>query len=385
MDSKNSGFSVVDVETTGFGKHDRVIEIGVVTLNAKYEVLDEYETLIDPQRDLGPTHVHGIKPSMVSMAPTFDEVAQSLAARLANRVVVAHNLTFDTRMLTQEYRRIKATCQPGSGICTLKLTRQKLPAACQQLGIEPPCHHRALEDARACANILKTLQPRVHSSPLMLAEVPGEFSVRTHRRPPEAEASVFDRLRGRIVFDEGDTRLVQYMDLLDWVLDDLVLTSAEQKSLNAFAKQFDLSRDEVSKAHLQYFQAMVAGAEKDGVITKEEYESLRFVAESLGISRELVPPPSPELSGFDQIPGGSAICFTGSFMDECGNQLPKVSLESMATHAGFRVVASVTKAGCDVVVAQDPCASSGKARNARKYGIPILALDDFLKLLSADK
>ena len=36
MDHLN-GYAVIDLETTGFGKYDRVLEIGVVLLDAAYE------------------------------------------------------------------------------------------------------------------------------------------------------------------------------------------------------------------------------------------------------------------------------------------------------------------------------------------------------------
>ena len=51
---------VVDVETTGFGKRDKVVEIAMVAMDAEsWEVLDEYDTLLNPERDVGATGVHG--------------------------------------------------------------------------------------------------------------------------------------------------------------------------------------------------------------------------------------------------------------------------------------------------------------------------------------
>jgi DNA polymerase III epsilon subunit-like protein len=75
-------FAVVDVETTGLYNSDRVVEVAVVTITADGRVVDEWDTLINPQRDVGPTHIHRITPSMVSAAPTFEEIAVALARRL---------------------------------------------------------------------------------------------------------------------------------------------------------------------------------------------------------------------------------------------------------------------------------------------------------------
>ena len=62
---------VVDVETTGFGAHDRIVEIAVITLDPEtWETQDEYDTLINPERDVGPTGVHGVTAGMVEPEPT---------------------------------------------------------------------------------------------------------------------------------------------------------------------------------------------------------------------------------------------------------------------------------------------------------------------------
>lgn len=52
----NAGFAVVDVETTGLfpGSH-RVAEIAVVYVEADGTVSNRWETLVNPQRDLGPS------------------------------------------------------------------------------------------------------------------------------------------------------------------------------------------------------------------------------------------------------------------------------------------------------------------------------------------
>ena len=50
-----NSFVVIDCETTGLGRHDRIVEIAALTLDPKtWELVDEYDTLINPERDLGP-------------------------------------------------------------------------------------------------------------------------------------------------------------------------------------------------------------------------------------------------------------------------------------------------------------------------------------------
>ncbi|KAA5541883.1 hypothetical protein FYK55_16940 [Roseiconus nitratireducens] len=378
-------YAVVDVETTGFGKKDRVIEIGVVVLDSRLRIIDEYETLVDPERDLGPTHIHGITPKMISMAPSFGEVAHAVAKRIENRVIVAHNLMFDERMIGQEFGRLDALFDPGRGVCTLKLTGQKLPAACQMLGVSPPQHHRALADAKASAALLKALKPAAEAMPSRLANVPGELSQRTHRRSTGESSPLFERLLSRLVYTEENARLLQYVDLLDWVLDDFLVTDDERKHLSYLADELGLSHADIARAHRQYFQAMVAGAEKDGVVTEEEHQILFAVAETLGLDTSEVPQPTNDKCVSDQIPAGAAICFTGTFVGADGNKVSKSELEKLAADCGFTVVSDVTKSNCDLVVAVDPSSSSGKAKKARRYGKPIVESGRFLEIVAENK
>ena len=72
------GYAVIDVETTGFSpqQNDRVVEIGVVYVSPRGEIQDHWSTIVNPRRDVGPTHVHGLTATDVSTAPTFDEIAK---------------------------------------------------------------------------------------------------------------------------------------------------------------------------------------------------------------------------------------------------------------------------------------------------------------------
>ena len=180
---------VVDVETTGFGRWDRVVEVAAVSLDARtLRVVDEFETLVNPGRGVGPTSVHGITDAMVADAPTFEGVAAQLADRLHGAVLVAHNLQFDRRMLDQEFERFTADedREWGSGICTLRLSGMKLSAACAAHGIRLDGHHRALDDARAAAELLRKVHdPTLATAPVSLHPPSGIAAepLRTRRVP----------------------------------------------------------------------------------------------------------------------------------------------------------------------------------------------------------
>lgn len=175
-------FAVLDLETTGLDPaHDRVIEVAVVTTDERGRVLDEWSSLIDPARDPGPVHVHGITAEQLAQAAPFATVAADLGPRLRNRVVVAHNLPFDAGFLAAEAARSGPAGPAGlldevvGGLCTLDLSRQlltrpttgwSLGSLCAATGVALDDPHRALADARATAGLLAVLLRRLPRRPL---------------------------------------------------------------------------------------------------------------------------------------------------------------------------------------------------------------------------
>ena len=105
---KVSGYTVIDVETTGLfpEMHDRIVEIGVVYLSHDGQIQDHWTTLVNPERDVGPTRIHGITPSDVVGAPTFAELAPYVLRAVSGRIVVAHNADFDLRFLAHELQEL---------------------------------------------------------------------------------------------------------------------------------------------------------------------------------------------------------------------------------------------------------------------------------------
>src|SRR4051812_45229645 len=81
------GYAVVDTETTGLltGYRHRIAEIAVIHLDPDGTPTGEWSTLVNPQRDLGPQAIHGIRAAEVRRAPTFDQIAADLVDLLQGR------------------------------------------------------------------------------------------------------------------------------------------------------------------------------------------------------------------------------------------------------------------------------------------------------------
>lgn len=165
-------YAVIDVETTGFSKQDRVVEMAVVIVDAQsMRVSEQWHTIINPKRDVGPTRIHRITDAMVRSAPTFSDVAAHVGSLLQGRVLVAHNLSFDERFMYQEFDRLPLGFDAGVGVCTYRLSGMKLEQACAFHCVELDGHHRALSDALAAAQLLAALKPRASLIPVRFSAV----------------------------------------------------------------------------------------------------------------------------------------------------------------------------------------------------------------------
>ena len=100
--------AIIDAETTGLNpyRHDRIVEVAAVVIRPDGETLREFVSLINPERDMGPTGLHGITAGDVLQAPRFGEVAPALLETLNGCVAIAgHNVRFDYSFLACEFER----------------------------------------------------------------------------------------------------------------------------------------------------------------------------------------------------------------------------------------------------------------------------------------
>ncbi|MEV5018568.1 DEDDh family exonuclease [Streptomyces sp. NPDC053780] len=157
------GYAVVDVETTGLARDDRIISAAVYRLDARGEVEDHWYTLVNPQRDPGPVWIHGLTSDVLRDAPLFPDVAEEFAARLDGRVLVAHNAVFDWQMIAREYARARREAPVRQRLCTIALSKElrlplpnhKLESLAAHYGVVQQRAHHALDDARVLAEAFR--------------------------------------------------------------------------------------------------------------------------------------------------------------------------------------------------------------------------------------
>jgi DNA polymerase III epsilon subunit family exonuclease len=156
-------FVVLDVETTGLGRADQIVEIGMVIIAPDGRRKEEWESLIRPSVPVSPAaaRVNSITQAMLQGAPSFADVLPGIARRIDGACIVAHNASFDTRMLRQDFSRHGAELDPGSPIDTYSATRKKLAEALRHYSIRASGSHRAMADASATAELFLRVADRV--------------------------------------------------------------------------------------------------------------------------------------------------------------------------------------------------------------------------------
>ena len=159
-------YAVVDVETTG-GKYNEegITEIAIYKYDGN-EIVDQFISLVNPERPIQPFVVQltGINEKMLRNAPKFYEIAKRIIEITEGCTLVAHNASFDYRMLCTEFNRLGFSYERPT-LCTVSLSKKLIPEQAsyklgklvRALGIPLSDRHRAAGDARATVKLLKLL------------------------------------------------------------------------------------------------------------------------------------------------------------------------------------------------------------------------------------
>ena len=174
MDGKR--YAVVDLETTGHSPKsgDRMIEIGMAIVE-NGSVTKTYSTFLNPGRKIPAfiSSLTGIRDKDVADAPMFEDRAAEIREWLEGCVFVAHNVSFDLPFLQHEFRRAGLPKWSGETVDTVELAKIIRPSAASfklqdiaaEFGIGLENAHRAIEDAKATAELLIRLQEETDRLP----------------------------------------------------------------------------------------------------------------------------------------------------------------------------------------------------------------------------
>lgn len=157
-------FTAIDFETANQSSASPCA-VGLVRVRDG-QIVDSFSTLIKPPSPNDwfsefNIKVHGIHPSHVEDAPTWEDALVSMLEFVGDDVLIAHNAGFDMGVLKESARLIEAPLPPLSYACSLMIARKtyhlesyRLNAVAYAIGHEEFDHHDALADADACARII---------------------------------------------------------------------------------------------------------------------------------------------------------------------------------------------------------------------------------------
>ncbi len=164
-------YVVLDFETTGLSprKGSEVVETGAVRMEGG-KVTASFEELSRPVRPIPPgaLAVHGISNEMVADQPYFSAVLPRLLDFLGDSILVAHNAPFDRSFLDAAVALAGRPALGNDVLDTVRLSRRLFPdldrhdltSLCTVHRIDRDRGHRALDDARATAELLRILLER---------------------------------------------------------------------------------------------------------------------------------------------------------------------------------------------------------------------------------
>ncbi len=155
-------FVVFDIETTGFSAvNDKIIEFGAVKIKDG-KIIDRFSSFVNPQIPI-PFKIEeltGINDNMVSSADTIELVLPRFLEFSKGCIAVAHNASFDTGFVKEKSKDLGLLYNPSiidtvsmARFLLPNLNRFKLDTVAKALNIKLENHHRAVDDAKATADI----------------------------------------------------------------------------------------------------------------------------------------------------------------------------------------------------------------------------------------
>jgi DNA polymerase-3 subunit epsilon len=337
---------------------------------------------------------------------------------LNNSVIVSHNKSFDLGFLQSEFNRVGIELSGLDGICTLRLSKilfpelpsRKLEVLCEYLDVLVENAHRAYDDCTATAQLFHKMYQTYleHSS---TADFEQEFIYSNwfsheinlvgrlieYKREDAKEKIKYEESKMKVFlqripdfYKPADYNISEYLNLLDRILEDRLITDEEFEEIEEYANANRISSKKLNDIHEEYYRRLVRYYLSDKILSETELLDLEKVASLLQIDKEAsstildLEKAELELGKYVSSAGahkfvGSTVCFTGQLCSKLNGRLIDRELaHSLAIENGLIVKQGVSKK-LDLLVVADPNSQSSKARKARAYGTKIMAEAVFWK------
>ncbi|MGL2966065.1 exonuclease domain-containing protein [Flavobacterium sp. XGLA_31] len=177
-------YAILDIETTGGQFNEEgITEIAIYKFDG-HEIVDQFISLVNPEKPIQPFVVKltGINNAMLRSAPKFYEVAKRIIEITQDCIVVAHNASFDYRILRTEFGRLGYDYVKPT-LCTVELSQKLIPGQpsyslgklVRSLGIPVADRHRANGDAMATVKLFKMLLAKDVEKEILISLIKAEI------------------------------------------------------------------------------------------------------------------------------------------------------------------------------------------------------------------
>ena len=159
-------YAILDIEATGGKKgEEKIIDLAIYQFDGE-AVTDQFGSMVNPERPIDQyvQKLTSITDKMVRRAPKFYELAKRVIEITQDCIIVGHGVTFDYRMLRQEFKSLGFDFERET-LDTLELSKRLIPdeesyslgKLCKSLGIPVNNRHRAQGDTLATLELFKLL------------------------------------------------------------------------------------------------------------------------------------------------------------------------------------------------------------------------------------
>lgn len=177
-------YAILDIETTGGQFNEEgITEIAIYKYDG-HEIVDQFISLVNPEKEIQPFVVKltGINNAMLRSAPKFYEVAKRIIEITESCILVAHNTSFDYRILRTEFNRLGYDFVKPT-LCTVELSQKLIPGQAsyslgklvRALGIPMADRHRASGDALATVKLFKMLLDKDLEKEILISSIKAEI------------------------------------------------------------------------------------------------------------------------------------------------------------------------------------------------------------------
>ncbi|MDR1484859.1 MAG: 3'-5' exonuclease [Planctomycetaceae bacterium] len=328
--------AVIDFETTGLTAGiDRVVEATAMRIEPdSSEIKVVFDSLINPQRSVGATYIHGISDDDVIDAPTFKEILPDFLGSISGCVVTSYNIYFDIKFLESEMRlaglklNIPHFCIMYLRNALMGGSRVKLENACNENVIALENSHHSFHDTLMASQLLYRYLSIVQnqrnnasfrdlssikkdykfwdSFDYSLIPDPLQFGLRVSNKVKSRSLAkehlpiqydtdnevikqkeaiqllsnateIQNKIKNETENIKIKKNLVSYLETIQIIVSDYIADDQELELVKAEQKRLNLSKEQIRAVHAKVFSSIMANFIDDEFLDDEETKKLQKI------------------------------------------------------------------------------------------------------------